>query len=96
MCQKIADGLRRELLVFLCSPSLRGTSVLVVLHNKFMVQDEECFVLIEQDSFYRNLTPEEALDPSSFNFDHPDAFAFDEMVCCLRDLKNGQPVSIPM
>lgn len=63
---------------------------------RFLVQDGDRFVLIPQDSFYRNLTPKEAANVGAYNFDHPDAFAFDEMVACLRALKMGQPVSIPM
>lgn len=60
------------------------------------IEDGDRFVLIPQDSFYRNLTPKEAANVGAYNFDHPDAFAFDEMVACLRALKMGQPVSIPM
>lgn len=52
-------------------------------------------MLIEQDSWYRDLSSEELADVASYNFDHPDAFAFDEMVQCLRALKQGQPVEIP-
>ena len=32
---------------------------------------------------------------ADFNFDHPHAFAFDEIVECLRSLKQGRPVQIP-
>lgn len=60
------------------------------------VQDQERFVLVPQDSFYRDLTSEEAANPAQVNFDHPDAFAFEEMVACLKALKMGESVDIPM
>ena len=59
------------------------------------MQDDDRFVLIAQDSFYRNLTPQEAADVASYNFDHPNAFAFDELVECVQALKGGRAVSIP-
>ena len=60
------------------------------------MQDEERFVLIAQDSFYRNLNPQEAADVASYNFDHPNAFAFDELVECVQAMKEGRAVSIPV
>ncbi len=60
------------------------------------MQDQERFVLVPQDSFYKDLTPEEAANIAKHNFDHPDAFAFEEMVACLKELKLGHPVDIPM
>lgn len=49
-----------------------------------------------QDSFYRDLSTEEAANVGSYNFDHPDAFNFEEMVACLHALKQGQAVNIPV
>lgn len=60
------------------------------------VQTDERFVLVPQDSFYRNLAPEEAANIGQYNFDHPDAFDFPEMVACLQSLKAGRSVDIPM
>lgn len=48
-----------------------------------------------QDSFYRNLTPEETVHVEDFNFDHPDAFDFPELLQVMKDLKNGCSVEIP-
>ena len=61
-----------------------------------VVQDDESFVLVPQDSFYRDLTAEESQNVASYNFDHPDAFAFEEMIDCLTALKLGRSVDIPM
>lgn len=53
--------------------------------------------IINQDSFYRNLTPQEALQAKKgeFNFDHPDAFEEGLLLQTLKDLKSGQSVTIP-
>ena len=50
---------------------------------------------LSQDSFYRNLTPQETADIANFYFDHPNAFAFDEIIHCLSELKQSHPVEIP-
>ncbi|KAK9810102.1 hypothetical protein WJX72_004944 [[Myrmecia] bisecta] len=57
---------------------------------------DEGLLNMSMDSFYRDLTPSEQKDIANFNFDHPDAFAFDEIVHTLRDLKQGEPVHIPI
>ncbi|XP_062571320.1 uridine-cytidine kinase 2-like isoform X1 [Saccostrea cucullata] len=54
-------------------------------------------VIINQDTFYRPLTPEEnarALK-GEFNFDHPDAFDYDFMLRTLKDLVAGKAVKLP-
>ncbi|CAM6119552.1 unnamed protein product [Calypogeia fissa] len=53
-------------------------------------------VLICQDSFYRGLTPEEALNAGEYNFDHPNAFDTERLLECLQDLKESKSVSIPV
>ncbi|XP_017849393.1 uridine-cytidine kinase isoform X2 [Drosophila busckii] len=54
-------------------------------------------VSISQDSFYRELTPSEKLKAQKglFNFDHPDAFAWDFMEKTLEQILKGQKVEIP-
>ncbi|KAE9550607.1 hypothetical protein FO519_006178 [Halicephalobus sp. NKZ332] len=54
-------------------------------------------VIISQDSFYRNLEPEELKLATSgdYNFDHPQAFDDALFKQVLMDLKAGSPVSIP-
>eukprot|EP00249_Psilotum_nudum_P007461 c20575_g1_i1 orf=160-1632(+) len=53
-------------------------------------------VLVNQDSFYRGLTPEEMMHVQEYNFDHPDAFDTEQLLECIRTLKGGQAVHIPM
>ena len=43
----------------------------------------------------RSVAPVSCRSIADFNFDHPHAFAFDEIVECLRSLKQGRPVQIP-
>ncbi|KAK7478448.1 hypothetical protein BaRGS_00030294 [Batillaria attramentaria] len=53
--------------------------------------------IISQDSFYRNLTPEEHQRAirGNFNFDHPDAFDMDLMIQTMKDIASGKTVEIP-
>mmetsp|Transcript_97232 Transcript_97232/g.208571 ORF Transcript_97232/g.208571 Transcript_97232/m.208571 type:complete len:301 (+) Transcript_97232:107-1009(+) len=50
---------------------------------------------MSMDSFYKGLTTEQLKDVSSYNFDHPDAFAWHEALDCLRSLRMGGCVSVP-
>ena len=54
--------------------------------------------LISQDSFYRDLTPEEheQAQTGGFNFDHPDAIDYDLLLSCLTNIKNGVTTKIPI
>ncbi|KAL6143124.1 hypothetical protein ACLB2K_053820 [Fragaria x ananassa] len=53
-------------------------------------------VLVNQDSFYRGLTPEESDRVHEYNFDHPDAFDTEQMLECVQKLKCGQSVQVPI
>lgn len=61
-----------------------------------MSQDHKGFVNISQDSFYRDLTEQEHANIAEFNFDHPDAFSFDEVIKTIKALKAGKHVDIPV
>ncbi|KAH6826781.1 uridine like 4 [Perilla frutescens var. hirtella] len=52
-------------------------------------------ILVNQDSFYHNLTPEELKKVNEYNFDHPDAFDTEQLLCILEKLKHGQAVDVP-
>nr|CAN83667.1 hypothetical protein VITISV_008796 [Vitis vinifera] len=52
-------------------------------------------VLVNQDSFYNNLTEEELARVHEYNFDHPDAFDTEQLLCAMEKLKHGQAVDIP-
>ncbi|KAK2992877.1 hypothetical protein RJ640_028119 [Escallonia rubra] len=53
-------------------------------------------VLVNQDSFYRGLTPEESERVHEYNFDHPDAFDTEQLLECVEELKSGHPVHVPI
>ncbi|KAK9077625.1 hypothetical protein SSX86_005962 [Deinandra increscens subsp. villosa] len=52
-------------------------------------------VLVNQDSFYLNLTPEELTRVHEYNFDHPDAFDNEKLLSAVEMLKHGKAVDIP-
>ncbi|PHT35490.1 Uridine kinase-like protein 2, chloroplastic [Capsicum baccatum] len=62
-----------------------------------------CDLIIDQlhdqrvvlDSFYHNLTLEELTKVHEYNFDHPDAFDTEQLLCVMEKLKHGQAVDIP-
>ncbi|CAN1321679.1 Uridine/cytidine kinase UKL1, chloroplastic [Linum perenne] len=53
-------------------------------------------VLVNQDSFYRGLTPEELERVHEYNFDHPDAFDTEQLLDCVETLKRGLPYQVPI
>ncbi|KAH1205031.1 Uridine kinase-like protein 1, chloroplastic [Glycine max] len=53
-------------------------------------------VLVNQDSFYRGLNPEELERVHEYNFDHPDAFDTEQLLECTRKLISGQGVHVPI
>jgi uridine kinase len=55
-------------------------------------------VSLSQDSFYRELNPQESIlaTKGKFNFDHPDAFDNDLMEQCLKDIIQGRPTKVPV
>ncbi|XP_039138150.1 uridine kinase-like protein 4 isoform X1 [Dioscorea cayenensis subsp. rotundata] len=52
-------------------------------------------VLVNQDSFYYDLTEEELTRVQDYNFDHPDAFDTEKLLTCMENLKLGEAVDIP-
>ena len=56
----------------------------------------ENVVLVEQDSYYRNLADMPLDDRHHANFDHPDAIDSDMLVNHVKRLKLGQPIDIPI
>ncbi|KAI3991495.1 hypothetical protein MKX01_006797 [Papaver californicum] len=52
-------------------------------------------VLVNQDSFYHNLSEEELKRVQDYNFDHPDAFDTEKLISSMENLKDGKAVDIP-
>ncbi|KAJ6424084.1 hypothetical protein OIU84_024960 [Salix udensis] len=53
-------------------------------------------VLVNQDSFYRGLTPEESKRVHEYNFDHPDAFDTEQLLDCVQKLRSGHSYQVPI
>jgi len=53
-------------------------------------------VLIEQESYYRNLADMPLDERHQANFDHPDAIDSDMLVNHIKRLKQGEPVEMPV
>lgn len=56
----------------------------------------ENVVLIEQDSYYRNLSDMPLDERRQANFDHPDSIDSDMLVNHLKRLKNGDSIEMPV
>lgn len=68
------------------------TRVCTTLKNNMNIMNYDVTVL-SQDNFYKGLP--ENIDPSNYDFDHPDSIDFQEMSVCLRKLKNGEETEVP-
>lgn len=53
-------------------------------------------VLVEQDSYYRNLADMPLDERHQANFDHPDSIDSDMLVNHIKRLKQGQPIEMPI
>jgi uridine kinase len=56
----------------------------------------EKVVVIDQDSYYKDLDQIPFRDREARNFDHPDAFDNDLLVAHLRELLDGNPIDEPI
>jgi uridine kinase len=56
----------------------------------------EKVVIIDQDSYYKDLDQIPFRDREARNFDHPDAFDNDLLVSHLRELLDGKPIEQPV
>ncbi|KAH0895265.1 hypothetical protein HID58_057694, partial [Brassica napus] len=52
-------------------------------------------VVVNQDSFYHNVNEKELARVHDYNFDHPDAFDTEQLLCSMEKLRKGQAVDIP-
>lgn len=55
-------------------------------------------ILLSLDNFYKDLTPEQSklAYSNEFDFDKPDAYDFDAIIECVRNIKAGKKVDIPV
>jgi uridine kinase len=57
---------------------------------------EERILVIQHDSYYRDLSSYRGLSPDKINFDHPDSLETDLLVRHLQELKQGKPIDQPI
>lgn len=72
------------------------TSTCRSIGGLILIQEHKGILSLPQDCFYRDLTPDEAANIKSFNFDHPSAYAFPEIISAVQSLKAGNAVDIPV
>jgi uridine kinase len=66
------------------------------VHYLLVMQEHKGILSLPQDCFYRDLTPDEAANIKSFNFDHPSAYDFPEIIAAVKTLKSGNAADIPV
>ncbi len=54
--------------------------------------------IVSQDAYYKSLSPEESkmAFAEQYDFDHPNAFDYDILKQCIKDLRKGKAVEIPV
>jgi len=65
--------------------------------NRILQQlDPACVLVIQHDSYYKDLSQHGGLTPDKVNFDHPDSLETDLLVQHLKDLCTGQSIEQPI
>jgi uridine kinase len=73
-----------------------GSGKTLVARNILRELGSDKVVVIDQDSYYRNLEDVPFRDREARNFDHPDAFDGELLKQHIRDLIDGKPVEQPI
>ncbi|BFZ20495.1 hypothetical protein BsWGS_23534 [Bradybaena similaris] len=96
------DKIQRPFLIGVAGGTASGKStvcskIMEQLGQQSILEHNRRVTIISQDSFYRDLSPEEHRKASrgEYNFDHPDAFDVELMHKTLLDVKAGRRVELP-
>ncbi|CAJ0579566.1 unnamed protein product, partial [Mesorhabditis spiculigera] len=91
-----AGNSKQPFLIGICGGSASGKTTVAELIVEQL--DLPWVTILSMDSFYKVLSPEEheLAARSEYNFDHPDAFDFDLLLSCLKRLKEGKSVEVPV
>jgi uridine kinase len=73
-----------------------GSGKTLVTRNIVRELGSDRVVVIDQDSYYKNLEDIPFRDREARNFDHPDAFDNDLLIRHVRDLLDGKPIEQPI
>jgi len=99
----IMENTRKPFMIGVAGGTASGKSTVCDLlmeklgQNNVNIVDKQV-VHLSQDSFYRELTEDQAEDAKKgkFNFDHPDAFDNDLMESCLTQILSGRQTQVPV
>ena len=58
--------------------------------------DKSRVVVIQHDSYYRDLSAHGGVTPDQINFDHPDSLETPLLIRHIQDLKSGRPIQQPI
>ncbi|WP_458701064.1 uridine kinase [Sulfurospirillum sp. 1307] len=73
-----------------------GSGKTTVASNLIKAFSKSDAVLIEQDSYYREIKNKSLEERAQTNFDHPDAIEFELLEKHLKELKNFKPIKKPV
>jgi len=73
-----------------------GSGKTLVAHNLLKNIASDKAVLIQEDSYYKDLSDIPLEQRKTTNFDHPDAFNYDLLAEDLRRLVNGETITHPL
>jgi len=80
-------------LIGIAGGSASGKTFVAKSIGKYLDENKISNLIISQDNFYKGLTEHD--DSSTYNFDHPDAIDFDELISVVSELKKGNNVNVP-
>src|SRR4030067_1492359 len=82
--------------ILICVPGGSGSGKTLVARTIVRELGSNRVVIIDQDSYYRNLEDIPFRDREARNFDHPDAFDGELLKRHIRELLEGRPVEQPI
>ena len=82
------------MIIGICGGTGSGKTTLARKIIETVGRDE--VILVEQDSYYRNLADMPLDERHQANFDHPDSIDSEMLVNHLKRLRNGQPIEMPI
>jgi uridine kinase len=89
---KIKD--QKSMIIGICGGTGSGKTTIARMIVESIGADK--VVLVEQDSYYRNMADMPLDERQHANFDHPDSIDSDLLVNHLKRLKNGQTIEMPV